>query len=88
MRNYCEYLYDDGRPNATRGGSGFGLAWGPPSQPTDVEEITEDGLSSPSVMSERYYDVNGVEHSEPIRGVNIVVRQMDDGSTETVKIIR
>ena len=88
VRNYCEYLYDDGRPNGTRGGSGFGLAWGPPSEPTAVEEITVDGLSSPGIVSERYYDVNGIEHSSPVSGVNIVVRQMDDGSTQTVKIIR
>lgn len=88
VRNYVEYLYDDGRPNGNRdGGSAFGLAWGPPPSPTDVEEISDDSLAKPNVVSERYYDVNGVEHSSPVSGVNIVVRQMDDGSTRTVKII-
>lgn len=88
-RNYIEYLYDDGRPNMTRGsGSAFGLAWAPPGQPTGIEEISDDNLAKPSVVSERYYDVNGVEHSQPVSGVNIVVRQMDDGSTQTVKVIR
>ena len=88
VRNYVEYLYDDGRPNATRGGSAFGLAWGPPSTGTDVEEISADGLASPGIVSERYYDINGVERSEPVSGINIVVRQMTDGSTQTVKVIK
>ena len=88
-RNYIEYLYDDGRPSGTRGGgSAFGLAWAPPSQPTGVEEISADGIAKPNIVSERYYDINGVEHNGPLRGVNIIVRQMDDGTTETVKIIR
>ena len=55
---------------------------------TDVEEISDDSLAKPNVISERYYDVNGREHSGPVSGVNIVVRQMDDGSTQTVQIMR
>ena len=86
VRNYVEYLYDDGRPN--RGGSAFGLAWAPPGQGTDIEEIRADGLANPNIVSERYFDINGVELNGPVRGVNIVVRQMDDGSTQTVKVIR
>ena len=90
-RNYCEYLYDDGRPaSSTRngGGSAFGLAWAPPGTPTTTEEILADGLTEPGVVSERYYDLNGVQHSEPVKGVNIVVKQMADGTTRTEKIIR
>lgn len=89
-RNYIEYLYDDGRPSSSKaaGGSGFGLGWGAPSVPTDVEEIEMDGLGEPTVVSERYYDAAGIEHSEPIKGVNIVVRQMSDGSTQTVKVLK
>lgn len=89
VRNYVYYTYDDGRPNSSsRGGSGFGLAWGPPPGATDVRETTADGMGELTVVSERYYDAAGAEHSEPIDGVNIIVRQMSDGSTQTVKIIR
>lgn len=89
VRNYVYYTYDDGRPNSSsRGGSGFGLAWGPPPGATDVRETTADGMGELTVVSERYYDAAGAEHSEPIDGVNIIVRQMSDGSTQTVKIIK
>lgn len=89
VRNYVYYTYDDGRPNSSsRGGSGFGLAWGPPPGATDVRETTADGMGELTVVSERYYDAAGAEHSEPVDGVNIIVRQMSDGSTQTVKIIK
>ena len=41
-----------------------------------------------TVVSERYYDVRGIEYSEPIKGVNIVVRTYSDGSTQSVKVIK
>lgn len=90
-RNYVEYLYDDGRPNSGNrdgGGSAFGIAWAPPGEPTWVKETTADGLSQTTIVSERYFDATGAEHSEPFDGVNIIVRQMSDGSTQTVKIVR
>ena len=90
-RNYVEYLYDDGRPNSGNrdgGGSAFGIAWGPPGEATLVEETTADGMGQPTVVSERYFDTAGAEHNEPVEGVNIVVRQMSDGSSQTVKIVR
>ncbi len=90
-RNYVEYLYNDGRPSVSRddeGGSSFGLAWYPPGTPTDVEETTIDGLGAVTVVSERYYDASGMEHSEPISGINIIVRQMSDGTTQTEKVMR
>jgi Leucine-rich repeat (LRR) protein len=90
-RNYVEYLYDDGRPNSGNrdgGGSAFGIAWGPPGEATLVEETTADGMGQPTVVSERYFDTAGAEHNEPVDGVNIVVRQMSDGSSQTVKIVR
>ena len=88
-RNYVEYLYRDGRTSGNRaeGLSRFGLVWYAPDTPTDVEETLADGFSS-TVVSERYYDTAGVEHSQPVKGVNIVVRQMSDGSTQTVKILK
>ena len=90
-RNYIYYTYDDGRPNSGNrdgGGSGFGLAWEPPGHPTDVDETMADNLGDLTVVSERYFDASGAEHSEPVAGVNIIVRQMSDGSTQTTKVIK
>ena len=90
-RNYIEYLYDDGRPGGSSkagGGSSFGIALYPPGEPTRVEETTEDGLSEATIVSERYFDTSGKELIEPISGVNIVVRQMSDDTTQTVKIMK
>lgn len=84
--NYIEYTYYDGRtPSST---STFYLVWLPPDEPTDVEETLDDNLGQPTVVSERYYDINGAELSEPCDGVTIIVRQLSDGSTQSVKIIR
>lgn len=91
VRNYVEYLYKDGRPSTAKDGGGrsaFGLAWGSPGEPTDVYETMSDGLGEATVVSERYYDAAGIEHSEPINGMNIVVRQMSDGSTQTIKVLK
>ncbi len=91
-RNYIEYIYDDGRPgsgNRAGGGSGFGISWMPPGDtPTGVDETLADNLGELTVVSERYFDATGAEHSEPISGVNIIVRQMSDGSTQTVKVLK
>lgn len=90
-RNYIEYIYDDQRPshrNRDGGGSAFGIAWNPPGIPTEVDETAADDLGELTVVSERYFDAAGAEHSEPVSGVNIIVRQMSDGSTETVKVIK
>lgn len=88
---YIEYKYYDGRNASTRSQgktSTFYMVWTAPQDPTDVKEITEDSLTEATVVSERYYDIGGVEHSELIDGVNIVVRQMSDGSTQTIKIVK
>lgn len=90
-RNYIEYLYDDGRPAGSSkagGGSGFGIALYPPGEPTHVEETTQDGLGETSIVSERYFDTSGKELTEPVSGVNIVIRQMSDGTTQTLKILK
>lgn len=91
VRNYIEYIYDDQRPihrNRDGGGSAFGIAWNPPGIPTVVDETAADDLGELTVVSERYFDAAGAEHREPVSGVNIIVRQMSDGSTETVKVIK
>ena len=91
-RNYIEYTYFDGRPSKSKDGNGetstFYLVWKAPGQPTEIEEITDDGLNAPTVVSERYFDISGIEHDAPVSGANIVVRQMSDGTTQTVKIMR
>jgi Leucine-rich repeat (LRR) protein len=89
--HYIEYKYIDGRAGSSRATvptSTFYMVWTAPSTPTDVEETTEDGLGEATVVSERYFDAAGIEHSEPLSGVNIIVRQMSDGTTQTVKVIR
>ena len=41
-----------------------------------------------TIVSERYYDIRGIEYSQPVDGVNIIVRTYSDGSTQSVKVIK
>ena len=41
-----------------------------------------------TVVSERYYDIRGIEYSQPVEGVNIIVRTYSDGSTQSIKVIK
>ena len=88
--HYIKYEYYDGRqgPNREPSTSTYYMIWSKPPGPTEVKETTEDGLGEPTVVSERYYDISGVEYSEPFTGLNIVVRQMSDGTTQTIKVMR
>lgn len=88
--NYIEYEYYDGRQGANREAetSTFYMIWHAPPGMTEVKETTQNGLDEPTVVSERYYDINGVELREPNSGVCIIVRQMSDGTTQTMKILR
>ena len=52
--------------------------------PTAVNEATV----AKTVVSERYYDIRGIEYSQPIEGVNIIVRTYSDGSTQSVKVVK
>ena len=52
--------------------------------PTAVNEVKAEK----TVVSERYYDIRGIEYSQPIEGVNIIVRTYSDGSTQSVKVIK
>ncbi len=84
--NYIEYSYKDGRtPTST---STFYIVWLPTDEPTEVEETLDDNLGQATVVEERFYDVNGIELSEPVKGVTIIVRQMSDGTTQTVKVLK
>ena len=90
-RNYIEYTYFDGRPSSSKDGnsktSTFYLVWNSPGTPTEVKEIDDD-LGGLTVVSERYYDISGIEHDGPFNGMNIIVKQMSDGSTQTEKVMR
>ena len=52
--------------------------------PTAVTDI--DAASQ--VKSVRYYDVMGRVHNAPVDGINIVVTEMANGTTTTVKVVR
>ena len=41
-----------------------------------------------TIVSERYFDIRGIEYSQPVEGVNIIVRTYSDGSTQSVKVIK
>ena len=41
-----------------------------------------------TVVSERYFDIRGIEYSQPVEGVNIIVRTYSDGTTQSVKVIK
>ena len=51
--------------------------------PTGVEK-----LNTREVVGVKYYNVAGIEGSEPFDGVNIVVTRYSDGSTTTTKILK
>ena len=53
--------------------------------------ITDLATDDRSVVSERYYNLSGVQVAEPVdglRNIYIVVRSYDDGTTDAVKVIR
>ena len=57
----------------------------------DTTGITELSTDDRSVVSERYYNLSGVQVAEPVdglRNIYIVVRSYDDGTTDAVKVIR
>ena len=51
--------------------------------PTGIEN-----LSMENVKSVRYYNAAGVESATPFKGVNIVVREMTDGSKSVIKVVK
>ena len=55
------------------------------------EEETPTGIESLSmenVKSVRFYNIAGVESATPFNGVNIVVREMNDGSKSVIKVVK
>ena len=57
---------------------------------TETNPITAiDGIAvEEGVKSVRYYNVAGAESTTPFNGVNIVVKEMLDGSKVTTKVIK
>ncbi|MBQ6167852.1 MAG: carboxypeptidase regulatory-like domain-containing protein [Muribaculaceae bacterium] len=51
---------------------------------TGVDEVKAEK----TLVRERYYDIRGIEYSQPVEGVNIIVRTYSDGSTQSVKVIK
>ena len=51
--------------------------------PTGIES-----LSMENVKSVRFYNIAGVESATPFNGVNIVVREMNDGSKSVIKVVK
>ena len=51
--------------------------------PTGIES-----LSMENVKSVRFYNAAGVESATPFNGVNIVVREMNDGSKSVIKVVK
>ncbi len=47
-----------------------------------------DAINTNNVKSVRYYNLQGVESATPFQGVNIVVREMTDGSKVASKIVK
>ena len=47
-----------------------------------------DTINMENVKAVRYYNVAGVESATPFQGVNIVVREMTDGSKSVIKIVK
>ena len=41
-----------------------------------------------TLVSERYFDIRGIEYRAPISGVNIIVRTYSDGTTQSIKVIK
>ena len=64
----------------TPAGGAFGVIHIPTS-------VTETNVTK-TVVSERYYDIRGIEYSQPVDGVNIIVRTYSDGSTQSIKVIK
>ena len=52
--------------------------------PTAVREVN----AGKQVLSVRYYNVMGVEASQPFDGVNIIVTRYTDGSSSAIKVIK
>ncbi len=69
----------------------FTMPEGDVSIETTFEKETPTGIESLSmenVKSVRFYNAAGVESATPFQGVNIVVREMTDGSKSVIKVVK
>ena len=53
-----------------------------------IPTVVNETPAAKTVVSERYYDIRGIEYSQPVEGVNIIVRTYSDGSTQSIKVIK
>ena len=47
-----------------------------------------EGINTSNVKATRYYNLQGVESAVPFQGVNIVVKEMTDGSKVATKVVK
>ena len=47
-----------------------------------------NGINADNVKATRYYNLQGVESAVPFQGVNIVVKEMTDGSKVATKVVK
>ncbi len=52
--------------------------------PSAVIETSVDKI----IVSERYFDIRGIEYRQPVDGVNIIVRTYSDGTTQSIKVVK
>ncbi|MBR5169640.1 MAG: hypothetical protein IKW85_03640 [Muribaculaceae bacterium] len=53
-----------------------------------IPTVVNETPVAKTVVSERYYDIRGIEYNQPVEGVNIIVRTYSDGSTQSIKVIK
>ena len=52
--------------------------------PSAVNETSVNKI----IVSERYFDIRGIEYRQPVDGVNIIVRTYSDGSSDAIKVLK
>ncbi len=75
------------RGNRDGGGNGYGAAEGgydPGNPGTGITEAQYEG----TVVSQTYYNAQGMKSDKPFDGLNIIVTRYSDGTTSTTKVMR
>jgi hypothetical protein len=53
-----------------------------------IPSAVNETIVNKTIVSERYFDIRGIEYRQPIEGINIIVRTYDDGTSNTIKVIK
>lgn len=56
----------------------------PSGETTAIESVENGTMEEPTQV--KYYDATGIQHDQPVKGLNIVVKKLKDGSTTTRKV--